>query len=69
MSKTVVIFDGEVHIVPDGGSMEITAHETPIIIRVVADIRGAGLIKDPQIIEEFDENTYKVWKFKKNPFP
>jgi len=71
MPRTLVKFDEEIHIIEEGSSMRITAHQTPIEIAVIADISGPELIEDPQTFEDMDENAERLWKYYKvnNPFP
>ena len=52
MSLTVVEFDGEQHIVYEGESMTITAHHTPISIKVV----------NPQDFLISVDELHEIWK-------
>jgi len=52
MTKTIISFDGETHILNERDSMIITAHQTPIQIEVVSDDAA-------QKIQELGEEKYE----------
>jgi len=58
VTKTIVSFDGEIHILKTGDSIQIQRHHTPIEIEVVSD-DAAEIIRETHKPYECDEPPHE----------